>query len=254
MDKAKFQWMCSHTSERAADYLEAMQQRANMLRLYQHYYPEKYQQTTASPVFVKLEDYSEREIEFLTLVDEQFFPLPLVMTDLERTAYIPIDPIGTSWYYDEFEGLGATEKFLLCLIHDVSSEVWDDVESELGKELPPSVDYISDALLRQEAKKTKGMISRLPLAMEMLTQSTDNIWLDMTYESEITDADWTVEVIDILREAYTDAQTIMNEYREFIEWLDKDSQNCVKVVRLWNRCKEPIPQLHSHCITHALAG
>ena len=254
MDKAKFQWMCSHTSERAADYLEAMQQRANMLRLYQHYYPEKYQQTTASPVFVKLEDYSEREIEFLTLVDEQFFPLPLVMMDLERTAYIPIDSIGTSWYYDEFEGLGATEKFLMCLIHDISSEVWDDVESELGKELPPVVDYISDALLRQEAKKARGMISRLPLAMDMLTQSTDNIWLDMTYESEITDADWTVEVIDILREAYTEAQTIMNEYREFIEWLDKDSQNCVKVVRLWNRCKEPIPQLHSHCITHALAG
>jgi hypothetical protein len=193
MDKAKFQWMCSHTSERAADYLESMQQRANML-------------------------------------------------------------IGTSWYYDEFEGLGATEKFLMCLIHDISSEVWDDVESELGKELPPVVDYISDVLLRQEAKKARGMISRLPLAMEMLTQSTDNIWLDMTYESEITDAYWTVEVIDILREAYTDAQTIMNEYREFIEWLDKDSQNCIKVVRLWNRCKEPIPQLHSQYITHALAG
>ena len=193
MDKAKFQWMCSHTSERAADYLESMQQRANML-------------------------------------------------------------IGTSWYYDEFEELGATEKFLLCLIHDVSSEVWDGVESELGKELPPVVDYISDVLLRQEAKKARGMISRLPLAMEMLTQSTDNIWLDMTYESEITDADWTVEVIDILTEAYTDAQTIMNEYREFIEWLDKDSQNCVKVVRLWNRCKEPIPQLHFHHPINALAG
>ena len=193
MDKAKFQWMCSHTSERAADYLESMQQRANML-------------------------------------------------------------IGTSWYYDEFEGLGATEKFLMCLIHDISSEVWDGVESELGKELPPVVDYISDVLLRQEAKKARGMISRLPLAMEMLTQSTDNIWLDMTYESEITDADWTVEVIDILREAYTDAQTIMNEYREFIEWLDKDSQNCVKVVRLWNRCKEPIPQLHFHHPINALAG
>ena len=254
MDKAKFQWMCSHTSERAADYLESMQQRANMLRLYQHYYPEKYLQTTASLAFAKPEDYSEKEIEFLTLVDEQFFPLPLVMIDLERTAYIPIDPIGTSWYYDEFEELGATEKFLLCLIHDVSSEVWDDVESELGKELPPSVDYISDVLLRQEAKKARGMLSRLPLAMEMLTQSTDNIWLDMTYESEITDANWTVEVIDILREAYTDAQTIMNEYREFIEWLDKDSQNCVKVVRLWNRCKEPIPQLHFHHPINALAG
>ena len=221
MDKAKFQWMCSHTSERAADYLESMQQRANMLRLYQHYYPEKYLQTTASLAFARPEDYSEKEIEFLTLVDEQFFPLPLVMTDLERTDYIPIDPIGTSWYYDEFEGLGATEKFLMCLIHDISSEVWDGVESELGKELPPVVDYISDQLLRQEAKKARGMISRLPLAMEMLTQSTDNIWLDMTYESEITDADWTVEVIDILRESYTEAQTIMKEYREFIEWLDR---------------------------------
>ncbi|MEA5488178.1 MULTISPECIES: hypothetical protein [Pseudanabaena] len=254
MDKAKFQWMCSHTSERAADHLESMQQRANMLRLYQHYYPEKYLQTTASLAFARPEDYSEKEIEFLTLVDEQFFPLPLVMTDLERIAHIPIDPIGTSWYYDEFEGLGATEKFLMCLIHDISSEVWDDVESELGKELPPVEDYISDVLLRQEAKKARGMISRLPLAMEVLTQSTDNIWLDMTYESEITDADWTVEVIDILTEAYTEAQTIMKEYREFIEWLDQDSKNCVKVVRLWNRCKETVPQLHSHYITHALAG
>ena len=225
-----------------------------MLRLYQHYYPEKYLQTTASLAFAKPEDYSEKEIEFLTLVDEQFFPLPLVMTDLERTAHIPIDPIGTSWYYDEFEGLGATEKFLMCLIHDISSEVWDGVESELGKELPPVVDYISDVLLRQEAKKARGMISRLPLAMEMLTQSTDNIWLDMTYESEITDAYWTIQVIDVLREAYTSAQTIMNEYREFIEWLDKDSQNCVKVVRLWNRCKEPIPQLHFHHPINALAG
>ena len=80
----------------------------------------------------------------------------------------------------------------------------------------------------------------------MLTQSTGNIWLDISYESDIVDAHWTVEVIDNLREAYTEAQTIMQQYREFTDWLDRDTANCIKVVKLWNRCKETNPEIHNH--------
>ncbi|MFN5748599.1 MAG: hypothetical protein ACK47L_08950, partial [Pseudanabaena sp.] len=60
------------------------------------------------------------------------------------------------------------------------------------------------------------------------------------------DAHWTVEVIDTLREAYSEAQEIMQKYREFIEWLEQDTANCVKVVKLWNRCKETNPNTLNH--------
>ena len=106
--------------------------------------------------------------------------------------------------------------------------------------------YINYQKLTLECKKTKGTISLLPIALDMLTQSTGNIWLDISYENDIVDAFWTVEVIDNLREAYVEAQTIRQKYREFIEWLDRDTANCIKVVKLWNRCKEPNPKIHNY--------
>ena len=254
MDKAKFEWLSAHSANGAAEYLEALQQRATMLNLYQHYYPDEYQKSTASPRFTSPEIYSEKELEFLTIVDEQFFPVPALLDNLERLPSIPVEPLGTSWYYEAFDELGATEKFLMCLIHTIDSDMWQELEAELGKELPDPVSYICYTKLSEEAKKARGQISHLPLALDMLTQSTGNIWLDITYESGIVDSDWTIEAIDSLRESYIEAQSIIAKYRGFIEWLDRDSKNCIKVVRLWNRCKEPTVDNDSRYLINAIAG
>ena len=244
MDKTKFEWLVSRTADQAVEYIEAIQQRATMLQLYQYYYPDEYQQSKASVKVASLETYSEKELEFLTLMDEQFFPLPLLLAESERISYIPVEPLGTSWYYDNFEELGATEKFLMSLIHGLDNEPWNDLEEELGQDLPPAVSYINYRKLSQAVKKVRGKITLLPTAIDMLTQSTGNLWLDISYENDIIDAHWTVEVIDTLREAYTESQEIMQKYREFIEWLEQDTANCIKVVKLWNRCKEPNPENH----------
>jgi hypothetical protein len=245
MDKTKFEWFAARTADKAVEYLEAIQQRATMLQLYQHYYPDEYQQSKASIQATSLETYSQKELEFLTLLDEQFFPLPLLLAESERISYIPVEPLGTSWYYDNFEELGATEKFLMSLIHGIENDTWNDLEGELG-ELPSAASYINYQKLSQETKKARGTIALLPTAMDMLTQSTGNLWLDISYENDIADADWTVEVIDTLREAYTEAQTIQQNYRKFIDWLDRDTANCIKVVRLWNMCKEPNHETQTH--------
>jgi len=244
MDKTKFEWLAARNADKAVEYLEAIQQRATMLQLYQHYYPDEYQQSKASIQVASLETYSEKELEFLTLLDEQFFPLPLLQSESERISYIPVEPLGTSWYYDNFEELGVTEKFLMSLIHGLDNDTWNDLEEELGQDLPSAASYINYQKLSQEAQKVKGTITLLPIVLDMLTQSTGNIWLDISYENDIVDAYWTVEVIDTLREAYIEAQTILQKYREFIEWLDRDTANCIKVVKIWNRCKEPTPKNH----------
>jgi hypothetical protein len=103
MDKPKFEWLATRTADKAVEYLEAIQQRATMLQLYQHYYPEEYQQSKASIQVTSLETYSEKELEFLTLLDEQFFPLPLLLAESERISYIPVEPLGTSWNDDNLE-------------------------------------------------------------------------------------------------------------------------------------------------------
>jgi hypothetical protein len=243
MDITKFEWFAARTADKAVEYIEAIQQRATILQLYQHYYLDEYQQSKASIQATSLETYSEKELEFLTLIDQQFFPLPLLLEESERISYIPVEPLGTSWYYDNFEELGATEKFLMSLIHGIENDTWNDLEGELG-DLPPAASYINYQKLSQETKKARGAIALLPIAIDMLTQSTGNLWLDISYENDIADADWTVEVIDTLREAYTEAQTILQNYRKFIDWLDRDTANCIKVVRLWNKCKEPNPETH----------
>jgi hypothetical protein len=246
MDKTKFEWLAASTANEAVEYLEAIKQRATMLQLYQYYYPKEYQQSRASARFTSYATYTEKELEFLTIVDEQFFPLPLLLAELERISYIPVEPLGTSWYYDNFEELDATEKFLMSLIHGLDNDTWNDLERELGQDLPIAESYINYQKLSQECKKVKGTITLLPTALDMLTQSTGNLWLDICYENDIVDADWTVEVIDTLREAHIEAQEIMQNYRKFIDWLDQDSANCIKVVRLWNRCKETNPEVLNH--------
>jgi hypothetical protein len=246
MDKTKFEWIAARTADKAVEYIEAIQQRATMLQLYQHYYSDEYQQSNASIQVASLEIYSEKELEFLTLLDAQFFPLPLLLAESERISYIPVEPLGTSWYYDNFEELGATEKFLMSLIHGLDNDTWNDLEEELGQDLPPAVSYINYQKLSQAVKKVRGKITLLPTAIDMLTQSTGNLWLDISYENDIIDALWTVEVIDTLREYYAEAQTIMQKYREFIEWLEQDTANCIKVIKLWNRCKEPNPETHHY--------
>ena len=81
MDKAKFEWLAASSADRAVEHIAALQQRATMLQLYQYYYPDEYQQSKASVKVPSLETYSEKELEFLTLLDEQFFPLPLLLAE-----------------------------------------------------------------------------------------------------------------------------------------------------------------------------
>jgi hypothetical protein len=254
MDKSKFEWLAARIVDKAVEYLEAIEQRATMLQLYQHYYPDEYQQSKTSVKIPSPENYSEKELEFLTLIDKQFFPLPLLLEESERICYIPVEPLGTSWYYDNFEELSATEKFLMSLIHGLDGDTWHEIEGELEQELPPIASYINYEKLSQEAKKLSGEITLLPIAIDMLTQSTGNIWLDISYDNDIVDADWTVEVIDNLTEAYTETQEIKAKYQEFMEWLEQDTANCIKVVRLWNKSKEARPEQHSRNLPPVLAA
>jgi len=239
VEKAKFEWLANSETSIAIEYLEAIQQRATMLQLYRHYYPDEYRESKNNTKF-RVFEYSKKEIEFINLVNENFFPVTYLMIDSERVRDIPIEPLGTWWYYDEFDGLGVTEKFLMSLVNNYENDTWVDFEVELEEDFPIPTDRIDYSKLTEEAEKIEGMLSQFPVAVDVLTQSTGNIWLDITNESEIYDCEWKIEAIEILKESYKEAGKIMEQYAKFVEWLDQDAENCVKVVRLWNSCKKVI--------------
>lgn len=245
MDKAKFEWLAHSKTSMAVAYLETIEHRATMLQLYKHYYPEEYRESKASTKSTNFE-FSEKETEFINLVDENFFPVSYLMCDSERIQEIPVEPLGTWWYFDEFNGLEVTEKFLMSLIHsienDFDKDIWIDIGDELDRDLQVPTDRINYSKLVEETEKIEGMLSQFPIAIDMLTQSTGNVWLDITNETDVMDCEWKVETIEVLKESYKEAKEIIEKYKKFVDWLDQDAENCVKVLRLWNSCKEVVAE------------
>ena len=79
----------------AIEQLAVWQESSRILLLYRRYFPQPFAHSTASnlmPIHHNEHGYSERELEFFTLVDQHLFPLPEMMFDEERLSSIPIYP------------------------------------------------------------------------------------------------------------------------------------------------------------------
>ena len=79
----------------AVGQLAVWQESSRILLLYRRYFPQQFAHSTAStliPIHQNEPGYSERELEFFTLIDQHLFPLPEVMFDMERLPSIPVYP------------------------------------------------------------------------------------------------------------------------------------------------------------------
>ncbi len=116
-------------------YLTDLNQKTVLLALYQHYFPNQWASSTVDCLHCSFKDslYSDREIEFLTLVNDCLFPIGEVENFLdrdERILEIPLYPQNTDWYDAELEQLIATEQFLISVLG--CGYKLDDWEAEFG--------------------------------------------------------------------------------------------------------------------------
>jgi hypothetical protein len=68
---------------------------SHILSLYRRYFPRQFARSTTRtqiPIQHHEPGYSDRELEFFTLVDRHLFPLPEFMFDAERLPNLPIYP------------------------------------------------------------------------------------------------------------------------------------------------------------------
>lgn len=255
----------------AVKYLEQRALRYQLLFLYSYYFPQQYIQSRAS-VYPNLEEneewlkYTDRELEFLQLINDNLFPLGYLDYLLEEQTYliepnqILVTPLGMGQLEDyemSYCDLAIGDRALLpmSILGRENLEHWqnhlgEDCYNEwFGAEFPsmPKMNEIAHPnginykKLRSLCFKAGIPVCYLPLTLKLLDQNTNNIWLDenggWTQGMEGTILDWTLENVNYLHREYLKARRILDAVGLLINWLENDlTTNFLYIVRIWNQC------------------
>jgi hypothetical protein len=257
-----------HTSTGAVEYLSKRLVNYRLLSLYQKLFPEQFNKSTASiysPVDRDENDFilTEKEMEFLGLVDEHLFPLPHLDYFLEGMISpldIPVTPVGLGRLEDYelgYEELETGLKVLLPMSFDGRSyledyldrqqqlnELWYWPEFSTSNPLtladlahPETINYKQ---LRHLCLKTKTPAKFFPLALKFIDLTTGNLWLDepggYIEDGCLTTLTWSYQNVIYLKQEYRKAQLIINVIFELINWLEKDlDSRFIYLLQLWNQ-------------------
>lgn len=255
----------------AVKYLEQRALRYQLLFLYSYYFLQQYSQSRAS-VYPNLEEneewskYTDRELEFLQLVNDNLFPLGYLDYLLEEQMYfiepsrILVTPLGMGQlenYEMSYCDLAIGDRALLpmSILGRENLEHWhnhlgEDCYSEWFDAEFPSIPTMNEIdhpnninyqKFRRLCFKAGAPVCYLPLTLKLLDQNTNNIWLDedggWTQGMDGTTLDWSIENIDYLYREYLKARRILDAVGYLIDWLENDlTTNFLYIVRIWNQC------------------
>ena len=230
------------TVQEGLSYLSDLNQKTILLAHYQHYFPHEWASSSVDCLYCSQADslYSDREIEFLTLVNDFLFPIGEVDNFLdcdERTLDIPLYPQNTDWYDIELEELTATEQFLISVLgcgYDLLD--WQEAFGFIPKKLL-TPDQISWQKLDQLCLGKEAPLSYFYDVLCLIDHSTGCIWLDIVYEN-YESLVWDRSSIDYLIEHWTIAQDYLAKMTKFADWLQASVNNRERVIALWNNARK----------------
>ncbi|MEM9510835.1 MAG: hypothetical protein AAGA16_24725 [Cyanobacteria bacterium P01_E01_bin.35] len=255
----------------AIKYLEQRALRYQLLSLYSYYFPQQYSQSRASVYPDPEEDrewlkYTERELEFLQLINDNLFPLGYLDYLLEEQMYfiepsrILVTPLGMGQLEDyemSYCDLAIGDKAFLpmSILGRENLEHWQNYLAEdcynewFDAEFPsmPKMNEIAHPnginykKLRSLCSKAGLPVCYLPLTLKLLDQNTNNVWLDedggWTQGMEGTTFDWSTANVNYLHREYLKARKILDAVGFLIDWLENDlTTNFLYIVKIWNQC------------------
>lgn len=231
--------------DEALDYLGLFGSIFTFLSLYEAYFPEEYARSTAAILPEEGEPYSEREREFLRLVDARLFPLPLdyllsVCAAEEREQSIPVMPYGVDWWNESFEDLPLGWQLLLWLCGEVTTETLRQTLPAIDEELfsfSIREGKIQHETLQRRCSELGGPLAHLPLALLMLYHDTDCAFLDVTDDAPCEMLDWCKEHMDLLAEHHRRGMEIDASVASLMQWIEADpARHFREVIEIWNTC------------------
>lgn len=222
-------------------YLENLSERVNLLSLYQKIFPEQWLDSTI-PIDKQSHPasaYMDREIEFIQLVNDHLFPIEYI-DEIEFSPEhnsIPVSPQRVEWWYEDFEELEYSEKFLLSLM----GQGYNISQWELNFGFTP--DYIALAkeiyfeTLVKLCRRYKSPLQYLDTAIRIIDYSTENIWLDVTCETSDW-LEWTYENIVFLAQKWQEAVSMMEKSNKLTHLLETSLPARKAAVKIWNQASK----------------
>jgi hypothetical protein len=180
----------------AVSYLHRLDWLINLHKIYQHFFPEEYE---ADPCDWEAEDNlinglaSRWELNLFSLIDSNLFSLPYSMLEGEEPfGMIPVWPIYPEWWNSDVEDLPRSFQLVLSLSGNIDPPVWmENILSEPAGEF-------DEQKLKALCEEAEYPLSALSKVIEVVDNSTNNVWLDST-EEYYPEFDWTIEQMEMLR-------------------------------------------------------
>ncbi len=215
--------------------LNTLSETSRILWLYRKYFPREYARSTASALVPVTPDgdcgYSEREKEFLELVDKRLFPMPDLFFDETRFDMIPIYPQGVDWD-EELEYLRLSLRAGMELLQEEESPFW---EQWLPANLRPKPGEHDWKKFEQVCRRVGGSATRLPLLIDLVSHNTGTLWLDAYWESGVEGFTWSEEDVQLLAKEWRAAQRFMNKVDPLLDRIEKHPRYWLtRLVKLWN--------------------
>jgi hypothetical protein len=222
------------SAREALERLSTLADTGRILWLYRKYFPREYARSTASPEIPVSSDgetgYSEKEKEFLSLVDQRLFPLPDFFDDT-RYDMVPIYPQGISWDED-LEYLTLPIQAAMTLFMD---ESWTHWHEWLPSNLRPRTGPLDWTKFERQCRRAGGLKARLPLLAQFVSHNTGNLWLDVDWESGVQDFTWKEEDIQWLIKEWRSAKRFMRKLDPLLTRMEQHPRYWLaQLVRFWN--------------------
>jgi hypothetical protein len=240
---------CASLSD-AIGYIASELERERLYGLYRKIFPKEWKASRASFHRMGYNDcHTEREIEFIELVNEHYFPLCswLDWSDF-RFDHIPIESVNYDFCCDEYEW----QHFRPCLQFaitaflwrdtDISDENWTDMLSSFDVRFEdlPQIERATPHFSVLNAGRSEPKIQRFIHLIEFIFHDSGNSFIDTTYCQPLDLYEWSFENLEKLKSDYAGVK----DYFESMDSLDEDiarnaSSTFKELITIWNTGRLP---------------
>lgn len=173
---------------------------------------------------------------FVEIFSDAYFPIDEVYAEegyLDLLSYIPLIRVGIGWDdYHQFDDQYRTGiNLMLAFIASPYAE-WDNNAGPRVPILETAAGMIGDSLARRipenglNPHELHQVLDRTPyegvaLLADILYQDTDNIFLDINYQMEIDDAEWSRALVDELTPQWPEAERVWGVINRLAERMER---------------------------------
>jgi hypothetical protein len=246
----RFRATCGTLSD-AICYVASEIERERLYGLYRKIFPKEWKRSKASFRQSGLSDcHTEREIEFIELINEHYFPLCswLDWSDF-RFDHIPVESVNYDFCCDEYDWqhFRPCLQFAICAFlwrdTDVSDENWTEMLASHNVEYKslPQIEISTPPFSVLNEGRDNPKIRRFIHLIEFIFHDSGNPFIDTTYCQPLDLHEWNLENLEKLKTDYAGVKDYFASMDSIDEDIARNAGTTFKeLITIWNTGRLPM--------------